>query len=384
MMFTTPWIPGDRAIGFGAALCGLAIVLLNAGALFVQAPHFETWWLALALATPALQIVALLGWRLLPARALRVIWILQPLLLLLALILVYAAWSDRQSEPSAPVIWLLDSTVIAAAVLVVRLQVAAALTFLLAAAPLLSAMLFLGTLPTPLLTLGFVHASNVIFVMLVFAVRQQLRRLNQARTVAEKLESEGRRAQEESEGFPEFARMVHDEVLASFAAALRFEGAPPAAVRASAEAAPRALDRGGAVAGESEESIALAADDAGQLILDLVEASCPDVPMLLSTEPGTVPAAAAEAVGLATAEAARNALRHAGGGSGSVMVSDGSIRVTISDAGGGFDPRGVPGDRFGVRESILGRLDGLEGGRVLIDSDETGTSVVMRWTRPGE
>ena len=221
-------------------------------------------------------------------------------------------------------------------------------------------------------------------ILLVFVVRQQLRRLSRARTVAEKLESEGRRAQEESAGFPEFARMVHDEVLASFATALRFEGAPPDAVRASAAAALRALGRSDAVTAGSEESIALAADDAGRLILDLVEASSPDVPMLLSTEPGTVPAAAAEAVGLATAEAARNALRHAGGGSGSVMVSDGSIRVTISDAGGGFDPRGVPGDRFGVRESILGRLDGLEGGRVLIDSDGTGTSVVMRWTRPGE
>lgn len=91
--------------------------------------------------------------------------------------------------------------------------------------------------------------------------------------------------------------------------------------------------------------------------------------------------AAAGAVGLAAAEAARNAVRHAGAGSGAVSVDEGAIQVEIADSGVGFDPERVPAGRFGVRESIVRRIEELDGGRAAFDTGADGTTVVLQWTR---
>jgi phage shock protein PspC (stress-responsive transcriptional regulator) len=48
-------------------------------------------------------------------------------------------------------------------------------------------------------------------------------------------------------------------------------------------------------------------------------------------------------------------------------IEDGSARVFIDDRGPGFDPAAVPGDRRGVRESIIGRMK-RHGGQVEIRS----------------
>jgi signal transduction histidine kinase len=48
-------------------------------------------------------------------------------------------------------------------------------------------------------------------------------------------------------------------------------------------------------------------------------------------------------------------------------IENGSARVFIDDRGPGFDPAAVPGDRRGVRESIIGRMR-RHGGKVEIRS----------------
>jgi signal transduction histidine kinase/phage shock protein PspC (stress-responsive transcriptional regulator) len=48
-------------------------------------------------------------------------------------------------------------------------------------------------------------------------------------------------------------------------------------------------------------------------------------------------------------------------------IEDGTARVFIDDRGPGFDPKEIPGDRRGVRESIIGRME-RHGGRVEIRS----------------
>ena len=86
-------------------------------------------------------------------------------------------------------------------------------------------------------------------------------------------------------------------------------------------------------------------------------------------------------MGLAAAEAARNAVRHAGGGTGTVLVGDDSIRVIIVDSGQGFDLSTIDSRRLGIRESVIRRMEELPGGSAIFDSNMFGTTVVMTWNR---
>ena len=85
-----------------------------------------------------------------------------------------------------------------------------------------------------------------------------------------------------------------------------------------------------------------------------------------------------EALVQAAREAMLNAARHGGGPvSVYVEVADGSAEVFVKDRGPGFDPDAVPADRFGVRESIVGRMN-RHGGTAAITSSTDGTEVRLR------
>jgi signal transduction histidine kinase len=84
----------------------------------------------------------------------------------------------------------------------------------------------------------------------------------------------------------------------------------------------------------------------------------------------------------ATREAMVNAARH-GGGAASVYaeVGDDVAEVFIRDRGPGFDPGGVPADRHGLRESVIGRMD-RNGGRADVASTVgAGTEIRLRIPR---
>ncbi|MHA7222126.1 ATP-binding protein [Arthrobacter sp. RHLT1-20] len=85
-----------------------------------------------------------------------------------------------------------------------------------------------------------------------------------------------------------------------------------------------------------------------------------------------------EALVQAAREAMLNAARH-GGGAVSVYleVTDDAAEVFVKDRGPGFDPDAVPPDRFGVRESIIGRMS-RHGGTAAITSSPDGTEVRLR------
>lgn len=84
----------------------------------------------------------------------------------------------------------------------------------------------------------------------------------------------------------------------------------------------------------------------------------------------------------ATAEAVRNAARHA---SSPIRVfaeapPTGDLVVWVSDRGQGFDPATVPDDRLGVRQSIVGRLE-RAGGTAELRSGSEGTEWELRLPR---
>ena len=77
-----------------------------------------------------------------------------------------------------------------------------------------------------------------------------------------------------------------------------------------------------------------------------------------------------DAVVKAATEAMNNAAKHSSAGRVSVYAEavGGSLDVFVTDQGGGFDPRVVPDDRHGIRESIVGRMQ-RHGGNATIHSE---------------
>jgi signal transduction histidine kinase len=105
-----------------------------------------------------------------------------------------------------------------------------------------------------------------------------------------------------------------------------------------------------------------------------------------------VPGQVAVALAYAVREALVNVATHAGTGEAWVDVSlagspaDGGVRVTIRDAGAGFDPCAVDPARLGLRRSIAERVADL-GGRASVRSQPGAGTVVdlywPAWAAPG-
>ncbi|MFJ6679743.1 PspC domain-containing protein [Microbacterium sp. NPDC091382] len=92
---------------------------------------------------------------------------------------------------------------------------------------------------------------------------------------------------------------------------------------------------------------------------------------------GTSTERASGELAAAAREAMLNAARHAGGEiSVYIEGAASAVDVFIRDRGAGFDPAAVPADRWGVRESIIGRMRRI-GGTAVIRSvpDVSGTEV---------
>jgi signal transduction histidine kinase/phage shock protein PspC (stress-responsive transcriptional regulator) len=88
----------------------------------------------------------------------------------------------------------------------------------------------------------------------------------------------------------------------------------------------------------------------------------------------------------ATREAVINAAKHAGTGRVDVYaeVTETAIEVFVRDRGVGFDPAAVPEDRFGVRHSIMDRMERHGGSAEIRSENGEGTEVRLRMPRQEE
>ena len=91
--------------------------------------------------------------------------------------------------------------------------------------------------------------------------------------------------------------------------------------------------------------------------------------------------------GAAVVAAAREALTNAAKfGSAPISlyaeVDSGAIETYVRDRGAGFDPEAVPGERRGLRESIIGRME-RHGGSAEVNTDASGTEIKVRIERNG-
>jgi signal transduction histidine kinase len=93
--------------------------------------------------------------------------------------------------------------------------------------------------------------------------------------------------------------------------------------------------------------------------------------------------ASLQALVAATREALVNAARHSGAETVSLYaeVEADRVEVFVRDRGAGFDPGAVPEDRFGVAQSIIGRMERHGGTAVVRSSPGSGTEVRLEVRR---
>jgi len=105
-----------------------------------------------------------------------------------------------------------------------------------------------------------------------------------------------------------------------------------------------------------------------------------DVPARVSLTPCTAPPMVAMAFELATAEALRN-VRHSGAAAVELHLRTAAdvITVVVIDHGRGFDVTAVPAHRYGIRESIQGRMRAAGGKAEIRSAPGEGTQVQLWW-----
>jgi signal transduction histidine kinase len=90
------------------------------------------------------------------------------------------------------------------------------------------------------------------------------------------------------------------------------------------------------------------------------------------------------ALAAAAREAVVNAVKHSGAPSVQVYaeVEDDAVTVFVRDRGKGFDPNDVPADRYGLRESVTGRIERAGGTARVRSAPGEGTEVQLQVRLP--
>ena len=177
--------------------------------------------------------------------------------------------------------------------------------------------------------------------------------------------------------------IVHDSVLTTLLSAAR--ATTPEAQSLAARMASNAIGylRQAAIIGPSEGASVSLATVAHEVAATAGSLGVPFELRLGELPARTIPAAAAEAVQSAAAQAMVNSVQHAGLASGRWVeirsVNPMGLRVEVGDTGRGFLLGEVPAGRLGLRVSILDRLLNAGGSAEVDTQPGEGTVVTIRW-----
>lgn len=369
----------DRQVGWLISIGGAVYFAGQVPAAAGEAGEFAVWWVvgAALLATTVVGLAAL--GRVLPFPVLRACWIAVPLAGWALWLLVFAAYRGDSDGAGLAWVWMLQPLVASYPVLLVRPLGAVLLTVVSGCLPAASALLFLGRIPDAVLEATPIHVTNIAFVAIFVGIRARLDRLRVAEHQASEQERRAARAVAEARRQEQLGRLVHDEVLSVLTAARSFRGEPPPALRAEAAHTLLLLD----LPAPADADRSLSDDDALQAITATLLRIDPRATVRTQARTAEIPARVVAEASFAAAEALRNSIRHAGWASAreiDVRILPGALEVVVRDDGQGFDLAAVDPGRLGVRESILGRMEALEGGDARIDSAPgRGTEVVIAW-----
>jgi hypothetical protein len=118
-----------------------------------------------------------------------------------------------------------------------------------------------------------------------------------------------------------------------------------------------------------------------ELLADVASRPPAGLTVTHSLMPCVVPAQVGAALAGGAGEALRNTARHARVDRAQLRLStqDNLVAVDVIDAGEGFDPRSAPPHRYGVRESIVGRMTAVGGTAWVRSAPGAGTHWRLEW-----
>ncbi|MFB2585783.1 sensor histidine kinase [Herbiconiux liukaitaii] len=290
------------------------------------------------------------------------------------------------AEVGAP--WILGITPLAAATAALVLPGAAAWAYSAALAVLVAGdrmLAFPGSVVDVALQDALVALLlQSVFVGLTLATLRAARSLVAAaaalRTESVESAQELARAREQSRA----DALIHDTVLATLLLAARATGGDRTRVAAQAQRGLAQIDRlRSQVPGAT--SPALTPIDLVWRVQSVTTELDPYAEFTSSVAGElTVPAAVADTIVDAVAEALRNSVTHAGGSASRMVVVDvreKALHIGVLDDGVGFDPDTLSNDRLGIRLSVRQRMAAVPGGSARISSRPgAGASVVLEWS----
>lgn len=350
--------------------------------------EYASWWLLLTGATLVPVFVNLLFGGLLPIGVLRGIWIAVPLVGFVRIALAgiaYGSDSLRAAElwnhEQGP--WVLASAFSVYLIFWMRLEGAIAVVLLSSLLPVCSIFLIDGEVPYSAWVNVPLYMALFSFVA-IFSVRRELMlRFRTFEAEAHAVEAHRLRAAAEAEQQARFVRLVHDEVLASLSAALRFEGEPPESVREQAARALVVLDSHEPTAAGTAFASTMPCEELRERLTDMALGADPLCRVELRSAGEQVEALPAHTLLAAAGEAMRNSVRHAGHAARRTVrgeLSSLALHIEVEDDGDGFAMETIGADRIGVRRSILGAAAEVRGASAEIVSDPgRGTRVVLQW-----
>ncbi|QLQ37453.1 sensor histidine kinase [Micromonospora robiginosa] len=171
-------------------------------------------------------------------------------------------------------------------------------------------------------------------------------------------------------------RDLHDTVLGTLT--MVGLGAVPGGSAALRERCAADLRTLGALAGTRAATGEAELDERLRTVL----AGLPELPVTATLPPCRVPAEVAAALADSAAAALANVARHAPGAATALRLGrEGrAVVVEVVDDGPGFDPTTVPAHRYGLRESIHGRMATVDGRAVVTSAPGRGTRVRLEWS----
>ncbi|MFS2281707.1 ATP-binding protein [Microbacterium sp. OR21] len=230
---------------------------------------------------------------------------------------------------------------------------------------------------------SFTIILGTVIISLAWMFRQIAAGVDEARSRAVEGYASAAAASAAEEERVAMSALMHDSVLAALIAAERADSdrARALAVAMAREALTRLANTEASIAQEGSDAPVARSQIVTELRRTLSEQGADAVVEERGAADAEVPGKVARAIVLAARQAIGNALAHADGHGLHVIVESAAadrLRVTVLDAGPGFDPDAIGEDRLGIRASIVARMAAVAGTSEIV-SDADGTTVVLGW-----